>query len=137
MTASRAAHHAPKSLKNLSHMHRTIPELSSCEKMRLRILHSAARKPFAKGFDGEERAGQCKGWEAIRSVTTYHRRPRRRNVIMHSLGKQRILVIGGTSGLGPSTGAATADADTASPTPPHHLHYHTPCHPTTISHRLP
>src|SRR5229473_6177206 len=98
MIASRAAHHAPKSLKNLSPMHRTIPELSSCEKMRSRFLHSAARKPFAKGFDGEERAGQRKGWVAIRSVTTYHRRPKG-NVIVHSLDKQRILVIGGTSGI--------------------------------------
>src|SRR5260370_17638239 len=103
MTASRAAHHAPKSLKNLSPMHRTIPELSSCEKTRLHVSHSAARKPFAKGFDGEERAGQCRGWVAIRSVSTYHRRSRRRNVIVHSLDKQRILVIGGTSRIGLAT----------------------------------
>src|SRR4029077_6693872 len=40
-------------------------------------------EPFAKAFDGEERAGQCKGWVTIRSVTTYHRRPRRRNAIVH------------------------------------------------------
>jgi hypothetical protein len=50
---------------------------------------------------------------AIRSVTTFHRRPRRRNVIVHSLDKQRILVIGGTSGIGLATAAAAVDAGAA------------------------
>src|SRR5260370_21972572 len=54
MIASRAAHHAPKSLKNLSSMRRTIPESFSCGKTKLRASHSAARKQFAKGFSAEE-----------------------------------------------------------------------------------
>ncbi len=45
-------------------------------------------------------------------MTTYHRRPRRRNVIAHSLDKQRILVIG-TSGIGLATAAAAVDARAA------------------------
>src|ERR1700682_1533659 len=53
MIASRGAPHAPKSLKNLSSMRRTIPESFSCEKTRSRVSHSAARKPFAKGFSRE------------------------------------------------------------------------------------
>src|SRR5260370_19664398 len=94
-------------------MHRRIPEWFSCEKTRLHVLHSAARKPFAKGFDGKERAVQGKGWLAIRPVTTCNRWPRRRNVIVCGLDKQRILVIGGTSGIGLATAAAAVDAGAA------------------------
>src|SRR6266851_483432 len=50
MIASRDAHRAPESSKNLSSMRRTIPESFSCERTKLRVSHSAARKPFAKEF---------------------------------------------------------------------------------------
>src|ERR1700730_16294353 len=59
MIALRGAHRARKSLKNSSSMRKAIPESLSSEKTRLRVSHSAARKPFAKGFSKEQHYENC------------------------------------------------------------------------------
>src|ERR1700738_1040872 len=41
-------------------MRRAIPASFSCEKMKLRVSNSVARKPFAKGFSEEEHYEDCK-----------------------------------------------------------------------------
>src|SRR5260370_17740335 len=100
MIGSRGGHHAPKSSKNLSSMHRTIPESSSCEKTRWRVSHSVARKSFVKGFSGEERACQRKGGVSIRWLAACSNERKRRKVIVNSLPNQRIFVIGASSRSG-------------------------------------
>src|ERR1700722_7217596 len=59
MIASPAAHRERKSLKNLSSMPKAVLELFSCEKTKLHGSHSAARKPFAKGFSKERHYEDC------------------------------------------------------------------------------
>jgi len=46
-------------------------------------------------------------------IGDYSPEAKKGNVIMHSLDKQRILVIGGTSGIGLATAAAAVDAGAA------------------------